>query len=239
MLQPDVWQHVLTFLSKLDLGSVGGVNRELNEWASDDRFWKSYCERQWDGKHGEALLSIRDDDDDDDRDSNNDDDDADGDCENHTANNNSAEPSPSWWSSFTNKVLGYGGPSDTNRHRRLPSISFLSSLSSSKQRYSAVANDALRKTIAKEEVCYYSWKLLYNNQGDSNLGVRKFLNDGTFHSPYFGVCEWALSHKGDTLLLMGLRLQVERDPNTWGWIIGKGTSTVYVSVDRNVALSAE
>jgi len=97
-----------------------------------------------------------------------------------------------------------------------------------KQRYAWAAFDSLRQEITRDEFCYFSWKLLYNGR-ESRLGLRKFLEDGTYHSPYAGRCEWILMN--NHLMFMGISLKFERDLETWGWTIGKGTGTVYLSVD--------
>jgi len=99
-----------------------------------------------------------------------------------------------------------------------------------KQRYAWAAFDGQRQTITFEEFCYFSWRLLYNGQ-PSKLGLRKFSPDGTYHSPYAGRLEWTLVD--NHLLFMGIGLKFERNLETWGWIIGRGTGTVYYSVDAN------
>ena len=171
-LQPDLWRHALTFLPLSDLCSVALVNRELHDWATEDRLWKDHCYQLCEGKQGTQHLLT------------------------DTNNTSNAQQPPLSW----------------------------------KQKYLLALKDSKRQRITPQEVSYYSWKLLYKRNG-SNLGLRKFLPDGTYQSPYFGRCEWTLSKDDGCLQVMGHSLVVERDPETWGWIIGRGSSTVYHSVD--------
>ncbi len=88
--------------------------------------------------------------------------------------------------------------------------------------------DSRRTVMAREELVHFRWNLLYEGK-PSQLGLRKFNENGSYWSPYMGVCEWILH--GRQLLFAGMALTVERDPRNWGWIIGKGQRTVYYSVD--------
>ena len=97
-----------------------------------------------------------------------------------------------------------------------------------KQRYAWGEYDKYRGVIRNDEICYYSWKLIYNGT-ESRMGLRKFQEDGTYHSPYAGVCEWALFQ--NRLCFMGIELPISRNPKTWGWIIGKGHPTEYHSIE--------
>jgi len=96
-----------------------------------------------------------------------------------------------------------------------------------KQWFGWAEYDKTRPIISQDEMCDYAWKLIYNG-AESRMGLRKFLPNGTYHSPYAGLCEWALMD--NRLCFMGLQLPVTRNLETWGWIIGPGTATVYHSV---------
>ena len=165
MIQPDLWQHALSFLSEIDLCSAALVSREFYRWATEDRLWEPRCHRQWEGKQGRKELFFQ------------------------------SKPGGLSW----------------------------------KQRYAWAAYDGQRQIISREEICYYSWRLIYNGC-ESKLGLRKFMEDGTYHSPYAGLCEWTLSDHNRRLVFMGMSLPIERDLETWGWVIGKGSATAYFSV---------
>mmetsp|Transcript_23991 Transcript_23991/g.47679 ORF Transcript_23991/g.47679 Transcript_23991/m.47679 type:complete len:219 (+) Transcript_23991:27-683(+) len=98
-----------------------------------------------------------------------------------------------------------------------------------KQGYAWAEYDKFRQTIRRDEICQYSWKLIYNGV-ESRMGLRRFNEDGTYNSPYAGLCEWALFNNG--LCFMGVTLPVERNQETWGWVIGQGHRTEYRSIER-------
>eukprot|EP00970_Alexandrium_tamarense_P014979 scaffold4548_cov270-Alexandrium_tamarense.AAC.1 len=77
--------------------------------------------------------------------------------------------------------------------------------SSWKEAYLMAEIDSRRQTMAREELVHFKWKLVYNG-GPSRMGLRQFEANG-------------------------MSLAVERDENTWGWVIGKGQRTVYYSVE--------
>ena len=160
-LAPELWRHILSFSSPVDLCSISLANKELHAWSGGNRYWKKLCFLRWKGKQNVARFI-------------------------HTEN-------LTW-----------------------------------KQRYAWAEFDKHRPTITQEEVCYFSWKLIYNGQ-ESRLGLRKFSPDGTYTSPYAGVCEWTLLQ--NRLCFMGIALPVERSEDNWGWVFGKGYSTQYTSVE--------
>jgi hypothetical protein len=98
-----------------------------------------------------------------------------------------------------------------------------------KQGFAWAEYDKYRKVIRREEICHYAWKLIYNGT-ESRMGLRRFQEDGTYHSPYAGVCEWTLFQ--NKLCFMGIALPMERNEGTWGWVIGKGHATEYQSVEE-------
>lgn len=115
------------------------------------------------------------------------------------------------------------GKQNVSRFRNKTSLSW-------KQRYAWAENDRLRQIISRDEICHFSWKFIYKGQ-ESKLGLRKFKPDGTYYSPYAGVCEWSLFQNKITFL--GVSLPIQRDiEGTWGWIIGADSSTVYHSMEQ-------
>ena len=99
-----------------------------------------------------------------------------------------------------------------------------------KESYIMAEMDSKCPYLSKEELVYFKWKLIYDGRPSQN-GLRQFNADGTYHSPYMGVCNWSL--EDDRFSFAGTSLLVERDRNTWGWIIGKNERTMYRSVDEN------
>jgi len=97
-----------------------------------------------------------------------------------------------------------------------------------KQKFAWTVFDSRRQVISREELIHYDWKLMYNGQ-ESKLGLRKFSPDGIYRSPYAGPCEWALQNCH--LHVMQMALPIQRDFQSWGWIIGQGHVSVYFSVD--------
>ena len=82
--------------------------------------------------------------------------------------------------------------------------------------------------MTREELIYFKWNLVYDGYS-SRMGLRQFNSNGTYWSPYIGVCEWLLH--GQHLLFAGMSLVIERDVDSWGWVIGRGQRTVYYSVE--------
>lgn len=98
-----------------------------------------------------------------------------------------------------------------------------------KEAYWMAEMDSRRQIISREEIVYYRFRLEYMGQ-PSKMGLRQFSADGTYDSPYMGLCEWSLYRKH--LLFAGMFLMVRRDKENWGWIIGEGERTVYFSVEE-------
>eukprot|EP00658_Telonema_sp_P-2_P070605 TRINITY_DN60053_c0_g1_i1.p1 TRINITY_DN60053_c0_g1~~TRINITY_DN60053_c0_g1_i1.p1 ORF type:complete len:320 (+),score=58.45 TRINITY_DN60053_c0_g1_i1:183-1142(+) len=90
--------------------------------------------------------------------------------------------------------------------------------------------DSTRVRISKEEVAYFRWGFLYHGQPSRSGVLRKFQLDGSFVSPYFGASTWHLTPEGQFVVASHEPLSVSREPD-WSWVMGKGTSTQYVSVD--------
>ena len=99
-----------------------------------------------------------------------------------------------------------------------------------KERYAWAEFDKYRSVLSRTELCHeFHWKLIYNGK-ESRLGLRKFDANGTFTSPYAGVVQWTFFE--NKLCFMGVLFPIERNPENWGWIIGRGSPTEYHSVEQ-------
>mmetsp|Transcript_19979 Transcript_19979/g.28307 ORF Transcript_19979/g.28307 Transcript_19979/m.28307 type:complete len:135 (+) Transcript_19979:169-573(+) len=110
------------------------------------------------------------------------------------------------------------------RNRRI----IRATLPSIKQQMQYSIYDSKRHIITPYEIAYFQWKLYYNGE-PSQMGLRQFNANGTYNSPYSGLCEWTL--QDNHLVFMGVVLPVVRNPHNWGWIIGSGCRTVYYSIE--------
>eukprot|EP00933_Yihiella_yeosuensis_P019934 TRINITY_DN16075_c0_g1_i1.p1 TRINITY_DN16075_c0_g1~~TRINITY_DN16075_c0_g1_i1.p1 ORF type:complete len:140 (-),score=17.48 TRINITY_DN16075_c0_g1_i1:372-791(-) len=98
-----------------------------------------------------------------------------------------------------------------------------------KTSYAYAELDSRRHWITEEEVAHFRWHLIYNGM-PSSLGLRHFKRDGIFDSPHFGQTTWYLEGGGRSFVMQNVaQLQVQRNPENWGWIIGAGTGTEYHS----------
>jgi hypothetical protein len=97
-----------------------------------------------------------------------------------------------------------------------------------KESYILAEIDSRRRYMSREELVRFRWQLIYDGS-PSKMGLRKFNEDGTYWSPYMGLCTWILH--GQLLTFAGLSLPVERNASNWGWVIGRGQRTVYHSVE--------
>jgi len=95
--------------------------------------------------------------------------------------------------------------------------------------FASAQMDSLRHTITVDEVAHFRWLLFYNG-AMSGSGLRHFESDGCFHSPHFGRTAWFLTDDGEFCISGCYPLSVERR-HDFGWCIGKGSSTVYFSVE--------
>jgi hypothetical protein len=115
---------------------------------------------------------------------------------------------------------------------RVPPLNVAGSLmhdpKSWKESYVMAEIDSRRVGMTRDELVIFKWQLIYDGT-PSTMGLRKFNENGTYWSPYMGICEWLLHDQ--RLMFAGLSLLVERDANTWGWVIGRGQRTTYYSVE--------
>ncbi|CAK9043318.1 unnamed protein product [Durusdinium trenchii] len=100
-----------------------------------------------------------------------------------------------------------------------------------KRSYVHAELDRKRTRITVDEVAHFRWHLIYHGR-PSSMGHRHFQKNGVFVSPHFGETTWSLEQDGQLFQLEGMApLKVHRDPDTWGWILGAGSSTEYLSVE--------
>ena len=97
-----------------------------------------------------------------------------------------------------------------------------------KESYALAEIDSRRRYMSVEELVNFRWQLIYDGS-PSRMGLRKFNEDGTYWSPYMGLCTWMLD--GERLAFAGMSLLVERNASNWGWVIGRGQRTEYHSVE--------
>jgi len=80
-------------------------------------------------------------------------------------------------------------------------------------------------------VAHFRWRLVYHGR-PSSMGLRHFQKNGIFVSPHFGETRWSLLHGGRFFEMQGIDpLQVSRNSDNWGWVIGAETSTEYHSAE--------
>lgn len=100
-----------------------------------------------------------------------------------------------------------------------------------KRSYVYAELDRKRPNITQQEVAHFRWQLIYHGR-PSSMGYRHFQKNGLFVSPHFGETRWFLEQEGHLFTLEGMApLQVHREPETWGWVLGASTSTEYHSVE--------
>lgn len=90
--------------------------------------------------------------------------------------------------------------------------------------------DSRRHVITSAELVHFKWQLIYNGS-PSHMGLRQFDANGMYRSPYMGMSEWVLH--GQYLMFAGITLLVERNMDSWGWVIGRGQRTEYHSVEAD------
>ena len=60
-----------------------------------------------------------------------------------------------------------------------------------KESYIMAGIDSKRTFISIREIVHFKWKLIYDGRPSVN-GLRQFNANGTYNSPYMGVCTWEL-----------------------------------------------
>lgn len=127
------------------------------------------------------------------------------------------------------------------------SSSYVNNASSWKEAYIMAEIDSKRTIFTPEELIYFQWQLIYNGT-PSSTGLRHFNPDGTYDSPYMGTSGWSLDYvnvrrggggpDGEeyrarlNFSTMQVSLIVERNHDTWGWMVGSDEQGItYHSVD--------
>lgn len=225
-LPNELWVRSFSYLDHNDLFRLGTVSRTYLSMSSSDSLWERHCRRRWKGKQNVSRFAkkkIRDDDDEERERGEND---------NH-GDGRLSEYCVELMDQFRNHV-----PSN------IPAINIPPLLQGSlggplheptswKESYVLAEMDSGRNTMTSDELVHFQWKLVYNGR-PSQMGLRRFNEDGTYYSPYMGLCEWILAPGMDGrpyLTFAGVTLLVERDDKTWGWVIGRDQRTVYLSVE--------
>jgi|Transcript_9124 hypothetical protein len=210
----EIWIKSFSYLNPRDLlHSVGKVSQTFLRLSSSDSIWGEHCANRWRGKLNVGRFFRHHDED--------------------TTNNPSTEENKHIINNNNNGRMMYCSEliRQFGHVENIPALnmgSLMHEPSSWKEAYLMAEIDSRRQTMAREELVHFKWKLVYNG-GPSRMGLRQFEANGTYFSPYIGVCEWLLH--GNQLMFAGMSLAVERDENTWGWVIGKGQRTVYYSVE--------
>lgn len=99
-----------------------------------------------------------------------------------------------------------------------------------KTSYAFAEVDSRRQAITAEEVSHFRWQLIYHGR-PSSMGLRHFQRNGVYVSPHFGETTWHLDGRGYFVMQGVEPLQVRRDATNWGWLIGAGSGTEYLSVE--------
>lgn len=252
LIPPEIWIKSFAYLEASDLlHSVALTNQLFLELSSDDLIWNELCIKRWNGKlntsrfrvsggyeaegrelerssniadeggHASSGVSyvassirrffFRDD----------------GDAREYWTDRSSHRTRKRTAMTYCYELIQqFGSP------QSIPALnmgSLMHQPTSWKEAYYMAEMDACRTTISREELVYFQFQLLYMGR-PSQMGLRQFNADGSYASPYMGLCEWMLH--GHQLLFAGMSLLVERDRKNWGWIIGKGERTEYLSVER-------
>ncbi|KAL3764472.1 hypothetical protein ACHAW5_000136 [Stephanodiscus triporus] len=214
-LPNELWIRAFSFLDQKDLFVLGNVSRNFLSASSADSLWEDICHRRWRGKQNVGRFAKR------------------GTVGGGGGGGGGGGVGGGGWGGDNDGRVEYC--SDILRQFGrlcLPPLNVPGSLmhdpKSWKESYVMAEIDSRRVEMSTYELVRFKWQLIYDGS-PSKMGLRKFNENGTYWSPYMGVCEWLL--QGRRLMFAGLSLMVERDANTWGWIIGRGERTTYYSVD--------
>lgn len=99
-----------------------------------------------------------------------------------------------------------------------------------KTSYAFAELDSRRQHITHEEVAHFRWQLVYHGR-PSSLGYRHFQRNGVYVSPHFGETTWHIDGRGYFVMQGVEPLGILRNPATWGWVLGSGSSTEYHSAE--------
>ena len=212
VLLNELWIRSFSYLSEKDLFALGQVSRDFLIISSTDELWKPICDRRWKKKQNVKRFMRKEGEE--------------GINDGRVTYCTDLMKQYDHYEAFLRNL----GPS---KYAHLPALNMGSVRhipKSWKESYIMAEMDSKRPYLSKEELVYFKWKLIYDGRPSQN-GLRQFNADGTYHSPYMGVCNWQLER--EWFSFAGTSLLVERDANTWGWIIGKNERTMYRSVDES------
>lgn len=211
-LPNELWIKSLSYLDICDLThSIALVNRALLDLSSDDSIWYEMCERKWEGKLNVSRFFVRD---------------GVNDSDPRDLHADHSFPFRTAMTFCSQLVAQFGHP------RSVPPLNMCSLMhqpTSWKESYWMAELDSHRETITREELTIFRFQLVYMGS-PSKMGLRQFNRDGFYESPYMGRTEWILH--GQQLLFAGMSLLIERDKGNWGWIIGRGERTEYISIEE-------
>ena len=203
-LPNELWIRSFAYLNEKDLFNLANVSRNFLSISSTDELWQVHCHRRWKGKQNVERFTKKD-------------------YEGGGVNDGRLTCNIRQFSTHMPPAINTG-----NRFNVWQVEKLIHEPKSWKESYILAEIDSRRKVITREELVYFKWKLIYDGS-PSQMGLRQFSEDGTYWSPYMGTCEWQLNYK--CLMFAGMALQVERNADTWGWVIGRGERTVYHSVE--------
>ena len=206
LLPNELWSRAFSYLDQKDLSVVGNVSRIFLSLSSADSMWEAICHRRWRGKQNVARFE---------------------------------------------KTSGRGGEEEEEENdvrvellrqfrddpTLVPPLNIIGHLmhepKSWKEAYIMAEIDSRRVVMSQDELLLFKWQLVYDG---SMMGLRNFDRSDTHD---LGICEytsrgsnakWGGVLKGQQLIFAGVSLFVERDPSSWGWIIGKGKRSEYYSL---------
>lgn len=239
----ELWIRSFSYLDEKDLFRLGNVSRKFLSASSADSLWGPLCRRRWEGKQNvrrfyyrrrdeassstaEARMIA-----------------GGAGCDNDRRREASVDSESKVEGGCDDNTIGIDHGRVTycvdliRQFERVPDVPALNmgtlthEPTSWKESYVMAEMDSRRQAMTREELVHFKWKLVYDGK-ESRLGLRQFDANGMYWSPYMGMCEWIL--RGQYLMFAGMSLLVERDEESWGWIIGGGPirqRTVYHSVE--------
>jgi len=214
-LLDEIWLSVLSFANPAELSRRSELDHRFKTLANDDDLWRQLCRARWIGKQWMPDELFR----------------------------NGDYKRVSLSVAEAKSILKKRDISVDNIVEKSELLEVLRSSnpkvqgaplvppSGSKWKVSFVYSelDSLRKCISTEEVAYFRWHLVYHGR-PSQMGLRHFQKNGIFVSPHFGETRWSLAEGGTSFIMHGVApLQVQRNSENWGWVIGAGTGTEYHS----------
>lgn len=217
VLLNELWIRSFSYLSEKDLFALGQVSRNFLIISSTDDMWKPICNRRWKGKQNVKRFVRKEDEE----------------GTNDGRVSYCIDLMNQYYPSGFSAVCASYFSTMEGSINQLPALNMGSVMhkpKSFKESYIMAEIDSKRTHLSKEELVHFKWKLIYDGR-PSQMGLRQFNANGTYNSPYMGVCNWELEY--NCFNFAGTSLLVERDTNTCGWIIGKNQRTMYRSVDEN------